>query len=136
MFWWAFACIAILHYLAVDPKELFKWDKTLAIWSMVFPWGVFTNGAVELGVVLNSRTFNIWSTILTVLLVMIWLANAGGTLVGVFNGKLLNLDRGWRAQYFEKKEAATTNGNGPRHDVGPSSANDYAGLTWGLRHRE
>jgi len=78
---------------------------------MVFPWGVYTNGAVELGVVLNSRAFWVWSTVLTLILVILWIANAFASIVGVSNGKLLELDRGWRAMYYmhsaeEEKEAA------------------------------
>jgi len=85
IFWWAYACIAILHYVVTDPKAMLKWDRTLSIWSLIFPWvrmkkamswlfaftnrfqGVFTNAAVQLGnVVLNSQAFWIWSTILTI----------------------------------------------------------------------
>lgn len=37
-FWWSFACIAILHDLAIEPKALLKWDQNLNAWSLVFPW--------------------------------------------------------------------------------------------------
>lgn len=67
IFCWAYACIAILHYIVADPKTLLKWDQTLSVWSLIFPWGridkdilrsavfanqtqrVFTNAAVQLG---------------------------------------------------------------------------------------
>jgi len=62
-FWWAVACVAILHYLLTNPRELLRWDKSLSAWSMVFPWGVYTNAAVQLGVVLNSRAFWVWQTV-------------------------------------------------------------------------
>ena len=55
---------------------------------------MFTYAAVQLGnAVLSSQAFWIWLTILTVSLVMLWLA--------VLNGKMLGLDRGWRAVYHE-----------------------------------
>ncbi|KAK5130042.1 hypothetical protein LTR08_002516 [Meristemomyces frigidus] len=101
-FWWAFACIAVVHYVVTEPKTLLRWDKVLSSWSLVFPWGVYTNAAVQLGnVVLNSRAFWVWSTILTLLLVIIWLANLFAMVVGTFNGTLLELDRGWKAEYYE-----------------------------------
>lgn len=31
---------------------------------------------------------------------MLWLANAICTLVGIYRGKIVGLDRGWRATYF------------------------------------
>ena len=64
--------------------------------------GVFTNAAVQLGnVVLNSQAFWIWSTILTILLVMLWLAECFTTIYGVSNDRMLGLDRGWRAVCHE-----------------------------------
>ena len=63
---------------------------------------MFTNAGVQLGnVVLNSQAFWIWSTILTILLVMLWLAVFFATIFGVLNGKMLGLDRGWRVVYYE-----------------------------------
>lgn len=38
IFWWAFACIAILHDIISKPKALLQWDQTLSVWSIVFPW--------------------------------------------------------------------------------------------------
>lgn len=134
IFWWAFACIAVVHYLIAAPRELLQMSKTLAAWSMVFPWGVYTSGAIELGVVLNSRAFWVWSTILTIVLVILWLVNAGATVVGVLSGTLLGLDGGWGAQYFEKKEQSSDGGehsNGQRDGIGRSSGSQANGL----RHR-
>ena len=61
---------------------------------------MYTNGAIQLGLVLNSRAFWVWSTVLTLLLVIIWLMNAFASILGIANGKLLGLDRGWRATYY------------------------------------
>lgn len=110
-FWWAFACVAIAHYMISEPKALLRWDLSLSAWSMVFPWGVYTNGAVELGVVLNSRAFWVWSTVLLLLMLVLWFGNALATIIGVANGKLVNLDRGWKGTYYshsaeEEKESS------------------------------
>ena len=61
---------------------------------------MYTNGAIQLGVVLNSRAFWVWSTTLTLLLVILWLLNAAASLLGVANGQLLDLNRGWGAKYY------------------------------------
>lgn len=37
-FWWAFACLAILHDLTSDVRGLLRWDRHLGAWSLVFPW--------------------------------------------------------------------------------------------------
>lgn len=37
-FWWAFACIAIVHDLAYNAKALPKWNQSLGAWSLIFPW--------------------------------------------------------------------------------------------------
>ena len=113
VFWWAFACIAILqHLITTGPKKaLQNWDASLSSWSLVFPWGVFTNAAIELGLILNSQAFKVLAAILTVFLVVLWLLNAGATVVGLVNGKMLGLDRGWTGKYYvssaeqEKEEA-------------------------------
>lgn len=158
-FWWAFACIAIVHYMITEPKALLRWDKTLSSWSMVFPWGVYTNGAVELGVILNSRAFWVWSTVLLLLLLVLWLANVFASIVGVANGKLLELDRGWGGTYYshnveeekegegEGRQQQQPNGGGQPEGqkVGDlpqdllqqnGNGSHYAGLTSGLRQRD
>lgn len=101
VFWWAYACIAISQHLAQGPrKALARWDTSLSSWSLVFPWGVFTNASIELGLILNSRAFKVWSAILAVFLMILWLLNAGATLLGLINGKAVGLERGWRGRYY------------------------------------
>ena len=111
IFWWAFACIAIAHYMISSPKALLRLDQSLSAWSIVFPWGVYTNAAVELGVVLHSRAFWVVQTILVLLMLIFWFANVFASIIGVLNGKLLNLDHGWRGTYYtnsaeDEKQAA------------------------------
>lgn len=63
---------------------------------------MYTNAAVQLGnVTLNSRAFWVWSTVLTLLLVVLWLAASAATILGVFKGSLLELSQGWNGQYYE-----------------------------------
>lgn len=37
-FWWAFACVAVIHALFFETKELIRWDQSLGAWSLIFPW--------------------------------------------------------------------------------------------------
>lgn len=54
--------------------------------------GVYTNAAVQLGKLMDSAAFKVWSTVLTILLVIIWLSNAALTAKGALSGKLLGLN--------------------------------------------
>lgn len=67
--------------------------------------GVYTNAAIEFGISLPSKAFNIWSTVLTTLLVILWLLNMGASITGLLSGKLLGLGRGWRATYTDDRAA-------------------------------
>ena len=62
---------------------------------------MYTNAAVELGRLLDSEAFKVWSTVLALLLVIIWLVNTIFTIQGVITGKLLGLNRGWRRVVYE-----------------------------------
>lgn len=115
-FWWGFACITIIHYLLNTQRAVLRWDKSLSTWSMVFPWGVYTNGAVQLGMTLNSRAFWVWQTVLLLFLICIWLANVAATFIGVVNGNVFGLDRGWGGKYYsnsaeKEKESHSQNRN-------------------------
>ncbi|MCJ1476014.1 hypothetical protein MMC13_004678 [Lambiella insularis] len=103
-FWWGFAIVGFIHDTFNRAEERGGWTKqefTLAAWSVVFPWGVYTNAAVELGTLLDSRAFQVWSTVLTIMLVIIWLLNIVFTIKGIISGKLFGLSRGWRDQPHE-----------------------------------
>lgn len=120
-FWWAFACIAIIHDLMYEGKALLRWDKSLGAWSLIFPYvglsmpqscwharltsfsqGVYANAAIEFGTVLPSKAFDIWSTVLVLLLVILWLFNMIASIIGGVSGKVFGLDRGWRARYTDE----------------------------------
>ena len=53
--------------------------------------GVYTNAAVQWGKLMDSSAFKVWSTVLTILLVVIWLVNAALMAKGALTGKLLGL---------------------------------------------
>ncbi|KAI9880621.1 MAG: hypothetical protein M1830_001972 [Pleopsidium flavum] len=91
-FWWAFAVISLLHEAVTQSRKGSKFSFSLAAWSLVFPWGVYTNAAVQLGKLMDSAAFKVWSTVLTVLLVIIWVVNATLTAKGALSGKLLGLN--------------------------------------------
>ncbi|KAH7118491.1 voltage-dependent anion channel [Dactylonectria macrodidyma] len=95
LFWWFFATAGIVHALlsrAEGPGLPFS----LSTWTIVFPWGVYTNAAVELGKLLDAHVFRVWSTILAVTLVVFWLTLTALTLKGILQGHLLGLDHGWK----------------------------------------
>lgn len=88
---------------------------------------------MQLGnVTLNSRAFWVWSTVLTLLLVVLWLVASAATIVGVFKGTLLELSHGWSGQYYEhnpetekrmqqeEEQQQSGKGNGRREADGPS----------------
>ncbi|GKT41510.1 sulfite efflux pump SSU1 [Colletotrichum spaethianum] len=78
-FWWFSAIMGILHafFGGREPKKV---SYTLGGWALVFPWGVYANAAVELGKLLDSQAFKVWSTCLAAMLVVIWLVNVVFTL--------------------------------------------------------
>ncbi|KAI6516077.1 hypothetical protein MCOR10_007844 [Pyricularia oryzae] len=98
-FWWAFAILSVVQsqieawgmrkrrWLSGDDEE--KETYTLAVWALVFPWGTYTNAAIQLGKILGSPAFRIFSTILTFCLFIITLINLVFTIWGLWNGSLL-----------------------------------------------
>lgn len=47
---------------------------------------------MQLGKLMDSSAFKVWSIVLTIILVIIWLINAALTAKGVLSGKLLGLN--------------------------------------------
>lgn len=66
---------------------------------------MYTNAAVQLGKLLDSAAFKVWSTVLAIILVIIWLVNMFMTIRGVFAGTLLGLEHGWRSKAYRKRDA-------------------------------
>ncbi|KAH1312466.1 hypothetical protein KXW98_004169 [Aspergillus fumigatus] len=68
--------------------------------------GVYTNCAVQLGKIMDSPAFDVWSTALLLLLVIIAIVNTLFTIKGIITGEVLGLEHGWRKEaYQDDKEA-------------------------------
>ncbi|KAJ5982211.1 voltage-dependent anion channel [Penicillium sp. IBT 35674x] len=63
-FWWVFAITSILHTFISQMRGHRSTPFTISAWAVVFPWGVYTNAAVELGKIMDSPTLKVWSTAL------------------------------------------------------------------------
>ncbi|KAH8819368.1 voltage-dependent anion channel [Xylogone sp. PMI_703] len=98
-FWWAFAIMSIAHE-AYSKRSIRALSFGLPTWSLVFPWGVYTNAAVQLGTLMDSPAFNVWSTALTIMLVIMAIVNTVFTIKGIATGKLLGLKSGWKKQEY------------------------------------
>lgn len=61
---------------------------------------MYTNAAVELGKIMDSPAFRVWSTVLLLLLLVFWFTNQIFTVKGIITGRVLGLDRGWRWKYL------------------------------------
>lgn len=98
----------------------------MSVWSVVFPrvrmlisllflgafltilrflQGTFTNAAVEFGRIMDSPAFDVFSTALLLLLVLIWVIIQILTLKGIVTGQVLGLDQGWRKRYDDRPSA-------------------------------
>ncbi|KAH7029519.1 voltage-dependent anion channel [Microdochium trichocladiopsis] len=95
-FWWIFTLLSITH--AVFGRATGKRGVSfqMAMWSLVFPWGVYTNGAIQIGKILDSTVFRVWSAILTILMAIVWLVCTALTIRGCITGSLFGLEHGWR----------------------------------------
>ena len=79
----------------------------------IYTQGVFANATIELGTLFNSSVFSIGSTILALLLVILWLANILATVMGLLSGRVLSLPSGWRSTLIEE-DLAQGKGDHPK----------------------
>ncbi|KAJ5276344.1 hypothetical protein N7524_002497 [Penicillium chrysogenum] len=105
VFWWFFAILTICYTLHTQPGGWKQSRFTMAVWSVVFPWGTFTNAAVEFGRIMDSPAFDVFSTALLLLLVLMWVVIQIFTLKGIVTGRVLGLDHGWRKRYDDRRPA-------------------------------
>ncbi|KOS20019.1 Sulfite efflux pump SSU1 [Escovopsis weberi] len=96
LFWWVFAIVRNSLFAVQCFRRRQPMPFRISTWAIIFPWGVYTNAAVQLGKTLNSPAFKVWSTILAVILVILWLLFAALTIRGIILGTMLGMDRGWR----------------------------------------
>ncbi|KAJ5923438.1 C4-dicarboxylate transporter/malic acid transport protein [Penicillium verhagenii] len=95
VFWWCFAILSMCHTLGAQPRGGRKPPFSLAAWSIIFPWGVFTNAAVELGKIMDSPAFAVVSTGLLLIMLVMWIVNQVLTLRGILTGRILGVEH-WR----------------------------------------
>ncbi|KAL4981232.1 voltage-dependent anion channel [Aspergillus desertorum] len=95
-FWWILAILSIMYTLKVQSGGFRNVAFSLSAWSLIFPWGVYTNAAVQLGKLMDSPAFDVWSTALLLMLVVLWAATNLFTIKGIVTGQILGLERGWR----------------------------------------
>ncbi|KAJ5633624.1 C4-dicarboxylate transporter/malic acid transport protein [Penicillium herquei] len=101
VFWWCFAILSICHTLiAWGQKPKFS----LAAWSLVFPWGVFTNAAVEFGKIMDSSAFAVFATALLLIMLIMWIGNQILTLKGMISGRIFGLEHGWSPEVMDLTE--------------------------------
>ncbi|EAS29970.3 malic acid transporter [Coccidioides immitis RS] len=93
-FWWALSIISIVHSLLAQSGGLRATSFTLGAWSLVFPWGVYTNAAIMLGKIMKSPAFDVWSTALTILLLFMAINNHIWTVKGLMSGTIFSLQKG------------------------------------------
>ncbi|BCR92567.1 putative malic acid transport protein [Aspergillus chevalieri] len=99
-FWWCFAIISIVHTFISQPGGIRESQFSMSAWALVFPWGVYTNGAVQLGKIMDAPAFKVWSTALFILLLIICITLHIFTIKGLVTGKVLGLAHGWRKSAY------------------------------------
>ncbi|KAL2851684.1 voltage-dependent anion channel [Aspergillus pseudodeflectus] len=101
-FWWFLATLSIVYTLYVQSGGLRGMSFSMSAWSLIFPWGVYTNGAVQLGKLMDSPAFDVWSTALLLMLVVLAIVVNLFTIKGIVTGKVFGLERGWRVPKGEE----------------------------------
>ena len=71
---------------------------------------------------MDSETFKVWSTTLLIMLIIIFLCVAVGTLHGVFTGKLLCLSEGWKRKVGEEPGEARKSDDNEKGEKGSESS--------------
>ncbi|CAI7633644.1 unnamed protein product [Penicillium viridicatum] len=72
---------------------------------MAGSFGTFTNAAVEFGRLMDSPAFDVFSTALLLLLVLMWVIIQLLTLKGIVTRRVLGLDHGWGKPYDDRRPA-------------------------------
>ncbi|KAJ5301059.1 uncharacterized protein N7443_006061 [Penicillium atrosanguineum] len=108
IFWWCFAILSICYTLCAQPGGWRKTQFSMAVWSLIFPWGVFTNAAVEFGKTMESPAFAVVSTALLLIILIMWFAVQILTIKGVFTGRLLGLEHGWKRRSLDRGDCEGT----------------------------
>ncbi|KAJ5392483.1 hypothetical protein N7509_007973 [Penicillium cosmopolitanum] len=86
---WAFGLVW-LFFASASIVRSKSFPFNIGWWGFTFPLGVFAASTVQMGNELPSKFFHILGTILSVLVVMLWMVVSMGTLRGVVSGKLFH----------------------------------------------
>lgn len=75
-----------------------------------------------LGVIMDSEAFKVWSTVLLLILLIIGIINHIFTIKGIYTGKVLGLENGWKnsprnGQDDEHHDYPSTPASGHSNDV-------------------
>lgn len=70
--------------------------------------GVFTNAAVEFGKTMDSPAFAVVSIALLLILLLMWFAVQILTIKGIFTGRILGLEHGWKQRPLDRGDCAGT----------------------------
>lgn len=62
---------------------------------------MYTNAAVQMGKEMDSPAFNVWSTALLLMLVVMWIVVNLLTIKAIITGKVFGLERGWKVPKSE-----------------------------------
>ncbi|KAL4865763.1 hypothetical protein BDV12DRAFT_187943 [Aspergillus spectabilis] len=93
-----FAIMSIVYTLYMQPGGWRKISFSLTTWSLIFSWGVYTNAAVRLVKLMDSPAFDVWSTALLLMLVLLWIVVTLFTLKGTATGRIFRLEDGWKVR--------------------------------------
>ena len=83
--WWLIHGSTSLWIRAVYSR----FELTMALWGLVFPFGVLTLATIDLSQALTSTFFSYLSSVFVIMLVMLWLLCAYKTLEGVWTEPVL-----------------------------------------------
>ncbi|KAJ5090878.1 C4-dicarboxylate transporter/malic acid transport protein, partial [Penicillium argentinense] len=106
VFWWCFAILSICHTACGQPGGWRATQFSLSAWSLIFPWGVFANSAVEFGKIMASPAFAVVSTGLLLLLLVMWVVMQVLTVKGIVTGRIVGLPHGWKARRADAEPKA------------------------------
>lgn len=83
---WGFGLVWFFFALASISKSKFPFN--IGWWGFTFPIGVFTVSTSQIGKEMPSRVFNVLGTILSVVVTILWIIVAGGTVKKALTGEL------------------------------------------------
>ncbi|KAI9925736.1 hypothetical protein MW887_005538 [Aspergillus wentii] len=84
---WAFGLVWLVFAIA-SLLRCRSFPFNMGWWAFVFPLGVYANSTCQMGVEMPSAFFNVLGTILSLCVLILWIAVSIPTIMGVLSGKL------------------------------------------------